>query len=498
MLILDNRTKGFWFIFANIKSAVLKKLYVFIIKSYLGPWVMTFFIALFILLMQFLWKYIDELVGKGLEWYTIAQLLFYASSTFVPLALPLAILLSSLMTFGNLGEHYELVAMKASGISLRRIMFPLILVSIFISGIAFYFSNNVLPVANLKFKSLLYDVREKKLALDIKPGVFYQGIEGFVIRVGEKDKDEKTIREITIYDHRSKKGNVNITVADSGKMELTPDGSKLVFILYNGVNYMDNTDQRNYRKTNPFQRTSFSKNIRTFNLTGFNMSRTNEDLFKSNYSMLNLSQLKYAEDSLITIYDKRLDEIPQTLLRGFYYYGKVDSNQLAAYVAKDTLTSDILKGFSKHEQMDFIDNAIQRSRRIRDNIRYYKSEMESKSELIYRHQAEWHRKFTLSFACFILFFIGAPLGAIIRRGGLGLPVVVSVLLFVVYHVISITGEKSVKSGVIDANCGMWIASLVLLPLGIFLTYKATTDSPLLDSDAWIKLIDKIFKRKKQS
>ena len=190
---------------------------------------MTFFIALFILLMQFLWKYIDDLVGKGLEWYTIVELLAYASSTFVPLALPLAILLSSLMTFGNLGEHYELVAMKSAGISLRRIMLPLVVVSIIISGIAFYFSNNVLPIANLKFKSLLYDVREQKLALDIKEGIFYNGLSGFVIRVGKKDKDDKTIRDIKIYDHRDKKGNINLTVADSGRMELTPDGDIAIF-----------------------------------------------------------------------------------------------------------------------------------------------------------------------------------------------------------------------------------------------------------------------------
>lgn len=397
-----------------------------------------------------------------------------------------------------MGENYELVAMKASGISLRKIMFPLIIVSIIISGVAFYFSNNILPVANLKFKSLLYDVREKKLALDIKPGVFYHGIEGFVIRVGSKDKDEKTIREIKIYDHRDKKGNINITVADSGRMELTADGTNLIFYLYNGVNYSDNTENRNYRETNPFQRTSFRENIRRFSLVDFNLSRTNEDLFKSNYSMLNLTQLKMAEDSLIKQYDNRTEEIPNTLLQSFYYYNKIDTSKSIDTSTAVAYTSDILREFSNSDKFRFISDALQRCYRIRDNVKFYKSELESKSEMIFRHQAEWHRKFTLSFACFILFFIGAPLGAIIRRGGLGLPVVVSVLLFVIYHVISITGEKSVKSGVIDANYGMWIASFVLLPLGIFLTYKATTDSPLLDSDAWIKMIDKIFKRKKRS
>lgn len=459
---------------------------------------MTFFISLFILLMQFLWKYIDDLVGKGLEWYIIIELLFYASSTFVPLALPLSILLSSLMTFGNLGENYELVAMKAAGISLRRIMMPLIILSIIISVVAFYFSNNVLPIANLKFKSLLYDVREQKLALDIKEGVFYDGLKGFVIRIGKKEKDEQTIRDVMIYDHRDKKGNVNITVADSGRMELTPDGRSLVFILYSGSNYTDKTDQRHYRETRPFQRTNFTENYKRFDLLDFELSRTNEDLFKSNYSMLNLQQLEEAEDSLIAGISNRKKEIPKILLRSFYFYNKIDSARATGLTTEYPYITNILKGYNRDEKTVIIDEATKQCRRGRENIQFYINELESKSEMIYKHQAEWHRKFTLSFACFVLFFIGAPLGAIIRRGGLGLPVVVSVLFFVMFHIISITGEKSVKSGVIDANAGMWIASVVLLPLGIFLTIKATTDSPLLDADAWIKLWRKIIKRKPTS
>ncbi|MCB2219830.1 MAG: LptF/LptG family permease [Bacteroidetes bacterium] len=470
----------------------MKKIYWLIIKSYLGPLVFTFFIALFILLMQFLWKYIDDLVGKGLEWYIITELLFYASSTFVPLALPLAILLSSLMTFGNLGEHYELVAMKAAGISLRRVMAPLMIMSIMISGVAFYFSNNVLPVANLKFKSLLYDVREQKLALDIKEGVFYNGIDGFVIRVGEKEDDERTIRDVLIYDHREKKGNVNVTVADSGRMELTSDGRYLVFYLYDGYNYTDKTDQRNYREKNPFQRTKFRENFRKFDLMDFEMSRTDEDLFKNNYSMLNLKQLQEAEDSLIIGLKERREEIPGLLMRSFYFFNVIDTARAGRIEFDSAYTKDVLVGYSTVQKKDMIEEATQRFRRSRDNIRYYREEIENRSELIYKHQAEWHRKFTLSVACFVLFFIGAPLGAIIRRGGLGLPVVVSVLFFVLFHIISITGEKSVKSGVIDANYGMWIAPVVLLPLGIFLTFKATTDSPLLDADAWKKMFKKLF------
>ena len=205
----------------------MKKIYLLVLRSYMGPLILTFFVAVFILLMQFLWKYIDDLVGKGLEWYIVLELLFYASSTFVPLALPLAILLSSIMTFGNLGEHYELVAMKSAGISLWKIMRPLIVLTIAISGIAFYFSNNILPVANLKFKSLLYDVRKQKLAFDITEGIFYNGMESIVMRIGKKEKDDRSIGDVMIYNHLSRQGNTDLTVADSGRMETSPDGRYL-------------------------------------------------------------------------------------------------------------------------------------------------------------------------------------------------------------------------------------------------------------------------------
>ncbi len=445
--------------------------------------------------MQFLWKYIDDLVGKGLEWHVVLKLLMYASSTFVPLALPLAILLSSLMTFGNLGEYYELVAMKAAGISLRKIMKPLIVLSILISLFAFYFSNSVLPIANLKFKSLLYDVREQKLALDIPEGIFYNNLDGFVIRIGKKEEDGKRVKNIMIYDHRDKKGNIKLTVADSGRMEMTPDKLNLLFTLYQGHNYIEKTDQRNYKVTRPFQRSSFRKEVIKFSLMDFKMSRTNEDLFKNNYSMLNLKQLRTAEDSLVRKYRNERDRIPKSLINSFYFYNKIDSAQLEQYKLDSITSFDLLADYKPFKKDEIIERALGKCRNQKNNIYYYKQNLENKSKLIYKHQAEWHRKFTLSVACFVLFFIGAPLGAIIRKGGLGLPVVISILFFVLFHIISITGEKSVKSGVIDANIGMWVAPFVLLPLGIFLAYKATTDSPLLDSESWIKFVHKIFKKR---
>jgi len=472
----------------------MKKIYLLVLRSYLGPLVLTFFVAVFILLMQFLWKYIDDLVGKGLEWYIVLELLFYASSTFVPLALPLAILLSSIMTFGNLGEHYELVAMKSSGISLWKIMRPLIILSIMISGVAFYFSNNVLPIANLKFKSLLYDVRKQKLAFDITEGIFYDGMEGFVMRVGQKENDDRTIRDVMIYNHLEKHGNTDLTLADSGRMESTPDGRYLIFHLFNGYNYQEKNDQKDYRFQRQFQKTRFEEEYRRFDLSGFDMKRTDEELFKNNYSMLNLSQLDYAIDSLGSLYQKKRDDFTVNFDKNYQYYYTLDSASYAETAANDSLNAP-LTDWSKAEKSSIIQRALNKARGVKSNIEWHVSDDESKREWLSKHEVAWHKKFTLSFACLVLFFIGAPLGAIIRKGGIGLPVVVSVLFFVLFHIITITGEKSAIAGAISIEFGMWIASAVLLPLGIFLTIKATSDSPLLDFDIWKRRVGKIFKKR---
>jgi lipopolysaccharide export system permease protein len=467
----------------------MRKIYQLTLKSYLGPLLMTFFIALFILLMQFLWKYIDDLVGKGLEWYIIAELLFYASSTFVPLALPLAILLSSIMAFGNLGEHYELVAMKSAGISLRKIMLPLMVLSLVLSLFAFYFSNNVLPITNLKFKSLLYDVRKKKMAVNIKEGVFYNDMEDYVIKVGKKDSDGQTIYDVMIWDHTSKRGNVNVTVADSGRMASTPDGAYLIFSLHNGYNYEEVMDQRRYQATRPFQRTYFVSQEKVFDLSGFALNRTDEEIFKDNYQMLNIRQLNYAIDSIQKQYINKKEAFAENFVRNFRFY-------LAK--TKDTILPDtalpqreILSNFSKTEQRKVIENALNSARGMKKTLQIYGNEYRDRQEYINKHKVVWHKKFTLSFACLVLFFIGAPLGAIIRKGGLGLPVVVSVLFFVMYHIISMIGEKSAKQGAMDVAFGMWLSSIILLPLGAYLTYKATIDAPIMDREIWNKVFTRV-------
>lgn len=494
----------------------VKKIYTYVLKSYLGPFVLTFFIALFVLLMQFLWKYVDDLVGKGLEWYVVGQLLFYASATFVPMALPLAILLSSLMTFGNLGEQYELVAMKAAGISVWKVMRPLVIFSIALSLLAFVFSENVLPVANLKFRSLLYDVRQQKLAFNINEGVFYHGIDNYVIRVGEKGRDGRTIRDVKIYDHTDRFGNIKVTTAKSGYMELSPDQQSIIFTLFDGYNYTDIVTERNYRDNRPFERTAFAQQRLKFDLSEFDLTRTQEDLFKSHFSMLNIGQLKYFIDSLDTKLGEGKARYSQSFVRRLNHFSSLDTSKMiqpnernqmieqpehelsadTAQIESDTthLKWPLMRNFSRQEKAAILDIALTTTRSARDNIKFNKENFESQAEHIRRHYQAWHKKYTLSFACLILFFIGAPMGTIIRKGGLGLPVVVSILFFVAYHITSISGEKAARVGDLGMFTGMWLSSILMFPIGLFLTFKATTDAPLLDSESWRKMLIRITRR----
>jgi len=473
---------------------VMKKLHKLVVKSFIGPFIATFFLSLFILLMQFLWKYIDDLVGKGLEWYIIAELLFYASATFVPLALPLAILLSSIMTMGAMGEHYELVAFKSAGISLRKIMWPIMLISAILVVSAFYFSNNILPIANLKSLSLLYDVRHHRPAFNITEGVYYKGIDNFVIRVNEKEADGQTLRGIKIYDHTDKKGNISLTIAEWGVMSVTANKRHMVLTLYNGVNYQENATDAFDRKR-PLQRTHFEQQIRRFDLSAFDLTRTDQDLFRSNFRMLNIKQLVMFEDSLSAELARRKDQYVSSYFNVFSQFSRIDTAAYENIPPEQYRFWDMAsEGEKSGNALTIISRALGSARMNNDNAHFALEEFRSRRRTLARYQIEFHRKFTLSIACIILFMIGAPMGAIIRKGGFGLPVVVSVLFFVVFHVVSITGEKFVREGVLEAHQGMWIASAILLPVGILLIIKATTDSSLLDTEAYLKKFEKLFKK----
>lgn len=481
----------------------MKRLHRYILRSFAGPLVLTFFIVMFLMIMQFLWRYIDDLVGKGLTFGVLSELLFYLAASFVPMALPLAILLAALMTFGNLGENFELTAMKSSGIPLQRIMLPVFYLMIILTAFSFYFSNNILPIANLKSRSLLWDIQHQRPELNIKAGEFYNGIDGYSIKIGEKNFKTNMLYRILIYDHTEKKGNVSVTFADSGLMYVTPDESKLFFELYHGQSYNEVPEEDSHRKkkpykTYPFRQDYFKKQKLMIELTGFGLQRTDENLFKNNYSMLNLHQLQYTTDSLNSELQVRKELFHKTLMNSQYFiftptFKKLtekDSTKTSAAL-KDTTRFDLWSALYKlsfSEKQTIIDQAVAYANSASKYVENNHNAIRGRIKYIRRHQIEWHRKFTLSLACVIFFFIGAPLGAIIRRGGLGMPIVISVVFFVFYYIISMSGEKFVREDVWTPFTGMWISTFILLPIGAFLTYKSTTDSVIMSSETYTQLI----------
>jgi lipopolysaccharide export system permease protein len=466
---------------------MLKKTDLLLIRSFAGPLVVTFFIALFVLDMQFLWKYVDDMIGKGLEWYIILELLFYASASMVPLALPLAVLLSAIMTFGNLGENFELTAFKSSGVSLFRVMLPLIITAVVISGSAFIFSNNVLPIANLKFGSLLYDIREQKPAFNLQEGIFYNGISNYSIRIMEKDPDGKTIKRIMIYDHTRGRGNDDVIIADKGEMYVTADKRYLVLKLFDGYQYQEMASADKQAKEQV--RIHFEEFEKKLDMSEFSLSRTDESFFKDHYTMLSIGQLEEAIDSLdIAKEEKRF--MLSTYTMSSFNFRRFDMDSLRTLYGDsepmDIKTAPLVYAKAKHN-----------AKQVKEFAAIARRDYDNQLSWLVKHQIEWHRKFTLSIACLILFFIGAPLGAIIRRGGLGLPLVFAVGFFIIFHVTGMLSEKSVKKMVLDPFTGMWMSSAILLPVGILLTYQAMNDSAVLNLSWYIDGIRNYFKKAKK-
>jgi lipopolysaccharide export system permease protein len=444
----------------------MKRLHIFLIKSFLGPFITTFFIAIFLLLMQFLWKYIDDLVGKGLEVTQIAQLLFYASARFVPIALPIAMLLSSVMVFGKLGENYELTALKSAGISFSRILLPITIFVLFISYSSYLFSNYVMPIANLKNGSMIYDIQKKKPALNIKEGIFYKDIEGFSIKIADKDADGQTLHDIIIYDHTSRDGNSKVIIAKSGIMQLTKDEQFLELILYNGHSYIDIPDKKR-KKNNPYRTTHFKEDLIRFDLSSFSTTKNSEKLYKGHYAMLSNKQLQTAIDSLQIKLEEKQKHIHTNIATKYKTNLQADSVQIIMDI-------DPIK---KQQQYDV---AIAKLRTLKSIVKGNKDDLEYREIIITKHKIEWHRKISLAVACVLLFFIGAPLGAIVKKGGFGLPVLIAVFFFLIYHVLSMIGEKAAKDLSIEAYQGMWMTNAIFLPIAIFLIYKAKNDAQIFD------------------
>ncbi len=452
---------------------------------------------MFVLLMLFLFKYIDDLIGKGFEWHVILRLLLYASATNVAMALPLAMLLSSIMTFGNLGESYELVAIKSIGVSLQKAMRPLFLLVTLLSISAFLFSDYMLPVANLKMGSLLYDVRNQKASFLIEEGIFNNSIEGYAIRVQQKGDDGRTLKNVLIYDQTGTNGNISTTLAKEGLMYKINKDRTLVLELKDGVRYEETSGDKSYNPRQRFTRYRFKATEQKFPLDDFEMKRTDEGLFKSNYAMLNLRQLKIYKDSTTRQADSAVKAIMPFIAPSYRLFSFVKPPDRPVRTVK-VYQNSVSELFKQDQRSSAVSYALNEARSVTETLTGRTEEYLSLQKTIRRYLIEYNRKFTLSVSCLVLFSIGAPLGAIIRKGGLGLPVVMSIIFFLIYHIISTIGEKSAKEGSMSPVFGMWIAIFVLTPLGIFLTYKAASDSALFDADSYKQAIVKFFNRFKKN
>jgi len=470
----------------------VKKLDKLVIKTFLGPFVATFFVTWFVLLMQFLWKYIDDLVGKGLDLHIILELITYTSASLITLALPLAVLLSSIMTFGNLGESFELVALKSSGISLLRFIRPLLFVCIGIGIMAFLFANYVIPVANLRAKSLLYDITNSKPAFNIKAGVFYSDIPGYTIKVARKEKDNRTIHQVMIFDQTGGGGTGadKLILAEKGTMELSENKRFLYFVLQDGWRY----EERNMRgSTVPGEliRMGFKEYKKAFDLSSFTFSRLDMDLFASNQQMLNIRQLDKAIDSLKreeTLFSRTVNAY---VTSRYPFFKWKDTGWLAA--APPLPVKQFIDVIPKKNLRYVLDRADQSIRETSSNLESTAKEYADKHSIMLLHKVEWQRKFTLAFACIVMFLIGAPLGSIIRKGGLGTPLVFAVIFFVIFNIFFMVGEKMARKDVLTTWAGMWLSNIVLMPIAAFLIYKAMNDSQLFNKEFYFRIFQIIRK-----
>ena len=481
---------------------VIKKIDIYLLKNFLGLFLATFFIAIFILLMQFMWMHVNDLVGKGIGVAVLSEFFVYATASVIPLALPLAILLSSLISFGNLAEKFELTAMKASGISLFRILRPLAIAVAILSVGAFFFSNNVLPKSQMKLWALIFSLRQKSPELDIPVGEFYDEISGYHIYVREKTAGGELLN-IMIYDYSSGFENAKVMVADTGRLSTSADKRYLVLELAQGEEF-ENLNKKQQRATGstksiPYRRETFThKRLIIDFATDFN--RFDESILEDQHVSKNVTQLVQSIDSVRHVASERSAEQSSKLVSERYFGREAKKSALPVpgnLTREEKKTHDpdsLMASLSPYKQKQVYAIAQERARNYRDQIEYNAILLEDAERYIRKHEIELYRKFTLAFACLVFFFIGAPLGTIIRKGGLGAPVVISVILFIIYYIIDNTGYKMAREALWPCWAGMWLSSFVLLPTGIFLTYKAATDSPLFNPEAWTIALKRYFYR----
>jgi len=466
------------------------------LKQFMGPFVAAFLIVVFALLMQTLWKYVDELIGKGLPITVIGELLFYTAVSLSNMAFPLAVLLASIFTMGNMGENYELIAFKSAGVSLYRILFPLIVLSVLLSTGAFFFSNNVVPWSYLKWRTLMYDINQQRPELRIQEEIFYNGIDGYSIRIGKRDYKTNMMYDLRIYNHTQQMGNVQVILADSGKMRITPDKSFLELELFHGHGYEDMVEKENRRsgrqnKNYPFRYHYFDKQVFRIALPNYDLERSDVQIFKSGAKMMDLPTLTVFIDSFSTIVNHQVEQLRFSVKPAY------QQPEIKRLPVDTTLRARIPDNFrtgfdqmSKSKRQAAIQEAVNNVRTQKDQVAGLIYDLESKSRQTRLYQIEWHRMFNVAIACFIFFFIGAPLGAIIRKGGIGTPIIIAVLFFVIYYVINMIGEKSARENVLTPLEGMWMSTFIILVIGVLLTWMATRDSSIFNQELYANYIRK--------
>lgn len=481
-----------------------KILHRYVLRNFLKTFLITFTVSIFVLVMQFMFHYADDFIGKGMGLGPIAELFFHATMSLVPLSLPLSILLGSLMTFGNLGEKLELLSMKAAGVSLFRIMLPLIILVGGISIASFFFADKVLPKAQVRMWTLIFSVREKSLELNIPEGSFYSGIDGINIYVGEKKGG--MLKDMIIYDFSNGFENTSIIVANEGKMEMSKDKTYLLLTLYDGESFENLTegseDKRKKRYSNdiiPYRRETFSKKEVIIDFDS-NFNEMSSSFLEGQYVSKNTAELQHSIDSI----SQKVDSVKAS---------HADKQIKSVYFDNRAGVAEAIRGYDEniekyrhdtfiklYSQLDSIkkvrvlENAISRASTVSNDINYDASITDWMDGELRRHAIEWHKKFTLAFACFIFLFIGAPLGAIIRKGGMGMPIVISTILFIVYYIIDNSGYKMAREGICQVWQGMWLSAEILLPLGIVLTYLAATDNTFISGEAYLMKMKDLIKK----
>ena len=471
----------------------LKKLHKLTLKAFLPPFLATLFITVFLLfLVQIVITYLDDFIGKGLRTTDLLTLFGYAWITIIPQCIPLAVLLASIMSFGNLAEHYELVAMKSSGISLYSIMKPVLMFIFLLAGTTFLFNNFILPVVHLKSTSLLYDIRQKKPAVNIKEGIFYNGIDNYSLRVGRKSENKDTLYDIYIYDHSEHKGNNIQLYARSGKITTTADTSALVQILRDGNRYQEEEDH-NKKGKRTLSQLNFKQMQVNIPLEDFKLKRTNEELFKGSEEMMNVWQLDSVIDSNIRVLDRRAQNI--TVQAKHHFYSRTASTLAASKVGEKVDIRSFYDSLSPEQARQVVQNAMNVSRSAAAGIDNYLVHVESDENMLIKYQIEWHQKIVICIACIVLFFVGAPLGAIIKKGGLGLPVIVSVIFFLAYYILTEVFKQLALEQKMPPWQALWMPLVIFLPISIFLTVRAANDSVIFDVTTYYTWFNKLFRKK---